>query len=332
MPVHGCTRYLPWPALIALAVALMLLAPDTAGAKTVLRRSFDPVPPGTFYASVWAGVESTMTLEFGGDSMPIGEVNTVFVENAEREPGTVVAVAEQVGPTTWQARFTLPRPGIWNGQHSYETVLLDGTVSRGDGSFALQAVPQIPARPIVVTRNDNQWPACQPREVAQLLVRFFDAFNENDQVQLARMFGPQAHRDLGSPGFRWYSVTEGDPSQGGRHFVAFHSNDALAYFDERHQQSERLDLHALDLAPTGDIGFVATRQANDLPPGPDGGEWPLIGKGRIDCAAKTIDVWSMGMNMEPSGDTAAILRSRLCPEPPLTAPSDAVVACSRAAM
>jgi hypothetical protein len=41
-----------------------------------------------------------------------------------------------------------------------------------------------------------------------------------------------------------------------------------------------LDLLALDLAPTGDIGFVAARQADDLPPGPDRGEWPLIGKGR----------------------------------------------------
>src|SRR5438309_1257873 len=72
-------------------------APGTARAKTVLRRSFDPVPPGTFYASVWADVESTMTLEFEGDFLPRGQVETVFMENAEREPG-VVAVAEQVGP------------------------------------------------------------------------------------------------------------------------------------------------------------------------------------------------------------------------------------------
>jgi hypothetical protein len=77
----------------------------------MLTRSFDPVPPGTFYASVWAGVESTMTLEFGGDSRPIGHVETVFVENAEREPGPVVAVAEQVSPDTWQARFVLPHRG-----------------------------------------------------------------------------------------------------------------------------------------------------------------------------------------------------------------------------
>jgi hypothetical protein len=122
-----------------------------------------------------------MTLEFGGDFLPIGQVETVFVEHAERTPGTVVAVADQVGPTTWQARFTLPRPGIWNAQHSYETVLPDGTVSPGGGSFALEAVPQMPARHIVVTRNDKPLPACQPREVAELLVRFF-CFNQGDQV------------------------------------------------------------------------------------------------------------------------------------------------------
>jgi hypothetical protein len=180
----------------------------------------------------------------------------------------------------------------------------------------------LPARPVLVTRNDKPMPACQPREVAELLLTFLDAFNRSDEVQLGRFFGPQ---------FRWYSASEGRPSQGGRHVVAFHPDDALAYFAERHQHGERLDLRALDVAPSGDIGFVAGRQADDLPSGPDDGEWPVIGKGRIDCTAKTIDVWSMGMRMELSGEPTAVLSSRLCPEPPLTTPSDAVVACSRAA-
>ena len=139
-------------------------------------------------------------------------------------------------------------------------------------------------------------------------------------MQLGRLLGPR---------FRWYSVTEGDPSQGGRHFVAFHSDDALAYFADRHQSADHLDLVAVDVAAPGDIGFVAARQADDLPVGPDSGEWPVIGKGRIDCLAKTIDVWSIGMNTDGADDTAAVLRSRLCPEPPLQTPGDAVVACSR---
>src|SRR6266700_4671411 len=129
MPLGVPTTRPLWRAAVAWFATLVLLAPGTAGAKTVLRRSFDPVPPGTFYASVWAGVESTMTLEFGGDFLPLGQVETVFVENAEREPGTVVAVAEQIGPTTWRARFMLPHTGIWNGQHNYEAVGPDGTVS-----------------------------------------------------------------------------------------------------------------------------------------------------------------------------------------------------------
>jgi len=55
-PGHGSSFRIAWRA------ALTLFAPGTAGAKTMLRRSFEPVPPETFYASVWAGVESMMTL------------------------------------------------------------------------------------------------------------------------------------------------------------------------------------------------------------------------------------------------------------------------------
>jgi hypothetical protein len=285
----------------------------------MLTRSFDPVPPGTFYASVWAGAESTMTLEFSGDFLPVGNVETVFVENTEREPGTVVAVAEQVSPDTWQARFVLPHAGIWNAQHSYLTVLRDGTLDSGGGSFALQAVSQTPARPIVVTRNDQPLPGCQPREVADLLVTFFDAFNRGDTAHLRSSFGPQ---------FQWHSVTEHDLGEQGRHFVAFHADDALAYFDARHQRGERLDLLALDVAATGDIGFFAARQADDLPPGPEDGAWAMLGKGKIDCMAHTIDVLSMGMGIDQVNQPLAVLIARMC-EPPDATASDTIVACSR---
>jgi hypothetical protein len=182
-------------------------------------------------------------------------------------------------------------------------------------------VSQTPARPIVVTRNDQPLPGCQPREVADLLVTFFDAFNRGDTAHLRRSFGPQ---------FQWYSVTEHDLGEQGRHFVAFHADDALAYFDARHQRGERLDLLALDVAATGDIGFFAARQADDLPPGPlDGALRPMLGKGKIDCMARTIDVISMGMGMDQVNEPAAVQIGRLCPEPPATTASDAIVACSR---
>ena len=85
--------------------------------------------------------------------------------------------------------------------------------------------------------------------------------------------------------------------------MAFHPDEAQAYFANRRWHNERLDLLAVNVAPTGDISFVAGRQADDLPLGIDGGEWPVLGKGRIDCTAKTIDVWSMrmGMGIELSG-------------------------------
>ena len=65
MPLAVPTTRPLWRAAVAWFAALVLLVPGTAGAKTMLRRSFDPAPPRTFYASVWAGVESTITLEFG---------------------------------------------------------------------------------------------------------------------------------------------------------------------------------------------------------------------------------------------------------------------------
>jgi transposase len=38
---------------------------------------------------------------------------------------------------------------------------------------------------LVVTRSDKPLPACQPREVAELLVRFFDAFNQHWLIDAA---------------------------------------------------------------------------------------------------------------------------------------------------
>ena len=170
----------------------------------------------------------------------------------------------------------------------------------------------------------SRGPAASQGEAAALLVNLFDAFNRGDEVQLARVFGPNFH---------WYSATEGARARAGHHFVAFHPDEAQAYFANRRWHNERLDLLAVNVAPTGDISFVAGRQADDLPLGIDGGEWPVLGKGRIDCTAKTIDVWSrgMGMGIELSGQPAAVLSSPLCPEPPLATPSDAIVACSRVA-
>ena len=55
-------------------------------------------------------------------------------------------------------------------------------------------------------RNDEPWPGCQPGEAAALLVNLFDAFNRGDEVQLARVFGPNFH---------WYSVTEGARARAG---------------------------------------------------------------------------------------------------------------------
>ena len=185
-------------------------------------------------------------------------------------------------------------------------------------------------REVIVTRDDSTLPSgCGPREVAQLIMRFFDAFNNGDQEQLDRFFGFES-------GFQWYSVTEGDPSKGGRHFVAYNPEDLLAYFAERHQQHERLRLITVDVAGPSwhggvDIAYFLTRRADDLEPGLEGSERIVHGKGAINCEKQQIFVWSMGMPMvdekQPSGPLWREIG--LCPDPPAGTPPTAVVACAR---
>ena len=178
--------------------------------------------------------------------------------------------------------------------------------------------PSIPE--VIVTRDNNMLPAgCSPREVAQLIMRFFDAFNNGDQEVLGSFFFKS--------GFEWYSVTEGNPKERGRHFVAYTPDDLLVYFVERHKQNERLRLLMVDVAGPSwhggvDISYVLNREADDLWPGLGGPERIAEGKGAINCQDQQIFVWSMAMNM---GNFAA----RLCPEPPTGSKSDTVVACAR---
>ena len=138
-----------------------------------------------------------MTLEFEGDFLPRGQVETVFMENAEREPG-VVAVAEQVGPPRGRrgSRCRTRAPGTGR------------TITRP--SDRTGAYHQAGARP-----RCRRYGRCPPARLA---------------------------------------VTEGDPArQGSRHFVASVPDDARAYFAERHQRGERLDLLAVEVAATGPV-------------------------------------------------------------------------------
>lgn len=152
---------------------------------------------------------------------------------------------------------------------------------------------------------------CDSDAVEQRIRQFIDAFNRGDQTALARFFGPD---------FQWYSVTEGDPTVGGRHFLAYnpqgglvvsgpppgervtvgHQEILLPYFAARHAHGERLQIRhlAIDVRSDrhpADFTYELTREADDLPPGLGGPERIVKGKGAIRCPDGTSVVWSMGM-------------------------------------
>lgn len=189
--------------------------------------------------------------------------------------------------------------------------------------------PYDPPVAVLVTRDDPQLPSgCRPWQVAGLITSFFDAFNRGDQDQLARFWMLPKASD--AQGQTWYSVTEDDPKQGGRHFVAYNQSDLLAYFAKRIAQRERLQLVMVDVGQGrgGDVGvsYVLVRQADDLKPGLGGPERFAEGKGEINCKKQMLFVWSMAQN---SGTPEEIVPFWPCPKPPDWSPGTSAIACSR---
>lgn len=139
-------------------------------------------------------------------------------------------------------------------------------------------------------------PGCHPDEVTQLVIGFVEAFNRGDQTQLAHFFpadnGPRDRR------LEWYSVTDKGLDGKKRDFTAYDRKSLLHYFQERQRQHEQLQLRELGVTPgsLGDvgIGYTLTRRADDIPSGLGGPEQLARGKGGIDCATRTIFLWSMG--------------------------------------
>jgi hypothetical protein len=140
--------------------------------------------------------------------------------------------------------------------------------------------------------------ACDTNTAVQIVTRYIDAFNAGDQATLDRLFAPM----LGRYSFEWYSSTEDTPgSPDFRHINVELRQHLLAYFAERHQHGERLQLRDVGLtaAPTdprrGERLFTLRRTADDIPPALGGPDHLATGKGTIDCGTRTIMVWSMIM-------------------------------------
>ncbi len=210
-----------------------------------------------------------------------------------------------------------------------------------------QAVPREPVPPhtreVIVTSSDDALPdACQPRRVAELLIRFVDAFNQGRQEELSSAFfvseGPSPP-DFSTADYRswsWYSSSEiGDDGTVARSFTTSDQGELLRYFARRHRQGESMRLLKVSLTQTGildmesNVGFVfvATRDAPDLPVGLGGPARIAYGKGALNCENLRIFTWTMDMKTQEER-TEREASDWLCADPPRWRPGEAVVACT----
>lgn len=159
-----------------------------------------------------------------------------------------------------------------------------------------------PGQRVVVTRDSRALPpGCRPRQAASVVTRFLTTFSRGDPRRMRALLAPE--RVAASPGeelFHWYSVTEGTPSQGGRHFVAYTLHQFLGYVADRRAAAERMRLLSVAVlmpsATTVAINFVATRHATDIPDGMGGLAGVIHGKGGMNCSSQTLYFWSAGMS------------------------------------
>lgn len=195
---------------------------------------------------------------------------------------------------------------------------------------------------VIVTSDDPSLPdGCHPRQVADLVISFVDAFNNGDQATLSRIFflsegpSPPDFAERSYDPWSWYTVGKIEP--GGKivsGFVTYDQGDLLRYFADRHRKGERLRLLKLSLTRTGLLGmednvgfvYVLIRDARDLEPGLGGPARIAYGQGAMNCTHRRIFAWRMDMR---AGDdrTEREAANWLCTNPPGWKPGEAVVAC-----
>lgn len=198
-------------------------------------------------------------------------------------------------------------------------------------------------RDVIVTSDDTALPeGCRPRPVANLLIGFFDAFNDGRREDLSRSFflseGPTPP-DFSPVGYRpwsWFSSAQiGGGGRVMRDFTTSDQSELLRYFARRHQQGETMRLIKVSLTQTGllnkesNVGFVyvLTRKAPDLDPELGGPARIAYGKGSLNCENLRIFTWSMNMKTREDR-TEREAAAWLCKDPPGWEPGEAVVACT----
>jgi hypothetical protein len=212
----------------------------------------------------------------------------------------------------------------------------------GGDSQRESEVHQEPTR-VIVTSDDASLPdGCHPRQVAELVISFVNAFNSGDQASLSRIFfvsegpSPPDFAEGSSDPWSWYTVSE--VQAGGKiesNFVTYDQGELLRYFAKRHRKGEQLRLLKISLTRTGLLGkednvgfvYVLNRTARDLEPGLGGPARIASGQGTINCTNRRIFAWRMDMKAEDKR-TAREAADWLCTDPPGWKPGKAVVACT----
>lgn len=189
---------------------------------------------------------------------------------------------------------------------------------------------------VVVTRDDGSLPdGCGPDQAAELISRFFGAFNAGDGEELRRTF---AAYSIGPP---LYGVGIG--GDGGGAFGTDRREELLRCFAGRHRHGERLQLLQVSVGIGGhrgtvDLTYLVARGADDLETvladarRVGSGAFLYFGKGVVDCRAQKILAWNMDAEERPeqgngSGAGPAEVTGP-CPAPPGWKPGGSVVACS----
>lgn len=218
-----------------------------------------------------------------------------------------------------------------------------GRSDAGSGGGGSSVSPVREPTEVIVTSDDASLPdGCHPRQVADLVVGFVDAFNSGDQDQLSRIFfvsegpSPPDFAERSYEPWSWYTVSRigaGGKIESG--FVTYDQGDLLRYFAKRHGKGERLRLLKVSLTQTGLLGrednvgfvYVLTRKAEDLEPGLGGPARIASGEGAVNCKNRRIFTWRMDMREEDSR-TQREAAAWLCADPPGWKPGEAVVACT----
>ncbi len=145
---------------------------------------------------------------------------------------------------------------------------------------------------------------CDNAAMVALVARFLDAYNAGAGARLLAFFPARdATRGIGIAGeetyFQRYWDVRKPRGRDGSGFEAYARADLPPYWALRHAQHERLQLLEVEGGGAGrfglaGIGFMLTRQADDLP------AHTVVGKAAIDCGQGTFTVWSMGPQDQPA--------------------------------